>query len=148
MAWSDLKLNADQVNLNCKEVLFFGQCVTASGIKPNPVKVDTIRSWPFLTKLTELVSFIGSVNYLSRFNTRAQCFTKTIAITCKGEYWIYLASAPHWCIWENKRCCFSRLSFTVLWCVKTTVHRVWCFKERTLVYSSITCFWNGWKGHC
>ena len=38
-----LKLNADKMKLNCKEVPFFGQCVTASGIKPDPAKVDAIK---------------------------------------------------------------------------------------------------------
>ena len=64
-----LKLNAERVKLNCKEAPFFGQCVTVSGIKPDPAKVDTIKSWPILTNLTELNSFLGSVNYLSRFIT-------------------------------------------------------------------------------
>ena len=63
----NLKLNAITVKLNCKEVPFFGQCVTASGIKPDPAKVDAIKSWPIPTYLTELVSFLSSVNYLSRF---------------------------------------------------------------------------------
>ena len=34
----NLKLNADKVKLNCKEAPFFGQCVTASGIK-QPSKI-------------------------------------------------------------------------------------------------------------
>ena len=63
----NLKLNGDKVKLNCKEVQFSGQCVPASGIKPNPAKVDAIKGWPILTSLTELMSCLGSVNYLSRF---------------------------------------------------------------------------------
>ena len=50
-----LKLNADKVKLNCKEVPFFGQCTTALGIKADPSKVNTINSWPILTTLTELI---------------------------------------------------------------------------------------------
>ena len=63
----NLKLNADKVKLICKGVPFFGQCVTASGIKSDPAKVDAIKGWPILSNLTELMSFVGSVNYLSRF---------------------------------------------------------------------------------
>ena len=40
----NLKLNAEKVKLNCKEVPFFGQCVTASHIRLNPAKVDTIKT--------------------------------------------------------------------------------------------------------
>ena len=63
----NLKLNADKMKHNCKEVTFFGQCATASGIKPDPAKVDAFRGWPIPTNLTELMSFLGSVNYLSTF---------------------------------------------------------------------------------
>ena len=63
----DLKLNVNKVKLNCKEIPFFRQCVTALGIKPNPANVYTIQCWPILTKFTELMSFLGCVNYLSRF---------------------------------------------------------------------------------
>ena len=63
----NLKLNANKVKLNCKDVPFSGQCVTASRIRPNPAKVDAIKSCPILTNFTELMSFLGSVNYLSRF---------------------------------------------------------------------------------
>ena len=63
----DVKLNAIKVKLNCKEVPFFGQCVIASGIKPDPAKVNAIKSWPIPTNLTGLMSFLGCVNYLSRF---------------------------------------------------------------------------------
>ena len=55
------------MKLNCKEVPFFWQCVTASGIKADPVKLDVIKCWPIPTNLTEPMSFLGSVNYLSRF---------------------------------------------------------------------------------
>ena len=58
----NLKLNADKVKLNYQEVPFFGQCVTASVIKPDPAKVDAIKSWPIPSNLTELMSFLGSVN--------------------------------------------------------------------------------------
>ena len=55
------------MKLNYKEVPFLEQSVTASGIKPDPAKVDAIKSWPVLTFFTERMSFLGSVNYLSRF---------------------------------------------------------------------------------
>ena len=37
----NLKLNADKVKCKFKEVPFFGKCITASGIKPDPVNVGS-----------------------------------------------------------------------------------------------------------
>ena len=63
----DLHLNPDKVKINCKSVPFFGMILTESGIKPDPKKVEVIHNWPTPTNMSELLSFLGSVNYLSRF---------------------------------------------------------------------------------
>ena len=63
----DLHLNPDKVKINCKSVPFFGMVLTVHGIKPDPRKVETIKKWPVPQNVTELQSFLGSVNYLSRF---------------------------------------------------------------------------------
>ena len=41
--------------------------LTADGIKPDPKKVETIKKWAMPQNVTELQSFLGSVNYLSHF---------------------------------------------------------------------------------
>ena len=41
--------------------------LTADGIKPDPKKMETIKKWPVPQNVTELQSFLGSVNYLSCF---------------------------------------------------------------------------------
>ena len=41
--------------------------LTADGIKPDPKKIETIKKWPIQQNVTELQSFLGSVNYLSQF---------------------------------------------------------------------------------
>ena len=46
---------------------FFGQVLTKEGLRPDPHKVDVIKQWPTPTNVTELQSFLGSVNYLSKF---------------------------------------------------------------------------------
>ena len=59
----NLHLNPDKVKINCKSVPFFGMVLTADGIKPDPKKVETIENWPIPQNVTELQSFLGSVNY-------------------------------------------------------------------------------------
>ena len=63
----DLHLNPDKIKINCKSVPFFGMVLTADGIKPDPKKIETIKKWPIPQNVTELQSFLGSVNYLSQF---------------------------------------------------------------------------------
>ena len=43
---ADLKLNPSKIRLNCSKVPFFGQCISAEGIKPDPNKVKAIKDWP------------------------------------------------------------------------------------------------------
>ena len=46
---------------------FYGRILTKDGLKPDPHKVDVILQWPTSTCVTELQSFLGSVNYLCKF---------------------------------------------------------------------------------
>ena len=61
----DLHLNPEKVKINCTSVPFFGMILTKSGIKPDPKKVEATHNWPTPKNNTELLSFHGSVNYLS-----------------------------------------------------------------------------------
>ena len=63
----DLHLNPDKIQINVPNVPFFGQILTKDGLKPDPHKVDVIQQWPTPTCVTELQSFLGSVNYLCKF---------------------------------------------------------------------------------
>ena len=63
----DLHLNPDKVKINCRSMPFFGMVPTADGIKPDPKKIETIKKWPVPQNVTELQSFLGSVNYLPHF---------------------------------------------------------------------------------
>ena len=73
----DSKLNPSKISLNCSEVSFFGQCISAEGIKPDPQKVKAIKDWYMPSNVKEQ-SFFGSVNYLSHFVP--QCFKNFVTI--------------------------------------------------------------------
>ena len=62
----DMHLNPDKVQINCKEVPFFGNMLSKDGLRPDLNKVKLIQ-WPTPTNQKELQSFLGTVNYLSRF---------------------------------------------------------------------------------
>ena len=63
----DLHLNPDKIQINVPNVPFFGQILTKEGLRPDPHKVHVIKQWPTPTNVTELQSFLGSVNYLCKF---------------------------------------------------------------------------------
>ena len=63
----DMHLNLDKVKIDCLEVPFFGNVLSRDGVSPDTRKVKLIQQWPTPTNHKELQSFLGTVNYLSRF---------------------------------------------------------------------------------
>ena len=63
----DMHLNPDKVKIDCLKVPFFGNVLSKEGLSPDTRKVELIQQWPTLTNHKELQSFLGTVNYLSRF---------------------------------------------------------------------------------
>ena len=63
----DMHLNLDKIQINCKEVPFFGNTLSKDGLSPDMNNVKLIQEWLIPTNQKELQSFIGTVNYLSRF---------------------------------------------------------------------------------
>ena len=63
----DLHLNLDKIRINVDSVPFFGQTLTKNGLMMDENKWKVIQDWPILTNIKELQSFLGSVNYLSKF---------------------------------------------------------------------------------
>ena len=89
----DLHLNLNKVRINCKSVPFFGMVLTGDGIKPDPKKVEAIKNWPVPQNVTELQSFLGSVNYLSHFITGLSQLHKPLqALIKKNSEYIWTAT--------------------------------------------------------
>ena len=58
---------SDKVRINVDSVPFFGQTLTRKGLMMDKKKWKVIQDWAVLTNIKELQSFLGSVNYLSKF---------------------------------------------------------------------------------
>ena len=63
----DMHLNPDKIQINCKEVPFFGNTLSKDGLRPDMNKVKLIQEWLTPTNQKEIQSFLGTFNYLSRF---------------------------------------------------------------------------------
>ena len=64
------RLNFDKLQYKKTEVNFFGETYTTVGCKPAQSKISAIVEIPPLTCKKQVQSFIGMVNYLSKFSVR------------------------------------------------------------------------------
>ena len=64
---SGLRLNPSKCRLAHHEVDYLGFVVTASGIKPNPSKVEVVLNYPVPSNVKQLRHFLGMANYYRRF---------------------------------------------------------------------------------
>jgi hypothetical protein len=67
---NNVRFNSDKFQFKV-EALFFGLTWTPGGIRPDERKIKSIRDMPSPSNLTELQSFLGMVNYLTRFSPMA-----------------------------------------------------------------------------
>ena len=65
-----MKLNYDKLQYKQDEVEFFGETYTTSGHKPGKYKMSAITARPSPTNKKLVQSFIGMINYLSKFSPR------------------------------------------------------------------------------
>ena len=64
----NIKLNFDKLQYKQNEVDFFGETYTTSGCRPARSKVSVITAMPSPTNKKQAQSFMGMINYLSKFS--------------------------------------------------------------------------------
>ena len=64
---TDLHFNLDKCKFRCTQIPFFGHIIGAEGLQPHPRKIDSILSIDPSTSLADLQTFLGMVQFLSRF---------------------------------------------------------------------------------
>ena len=64
---TDLCFNANKCKIRCTEIPFFGNIICASGLKPDPRKIEAITDMDPSPSLADLQTFLGMVQFLSRF---------------------------------------------------------------------------------
>ena len=65
-----VKLNYDKLKFKCTEVNFYGKTYTTNGCKPAQNKITAIIEMPPPSSKKEVQSFIGMINYLTKFSPR------------------------------------------------------------------------------
>ena len=67
---NNIKLNLKKIQYKQKEVEFFGETYMTQGCKPSNTKVKAITEMPQPMNLKDLRTFLGIVQYLSKFSSR------------------------------------------------------------------------------
>ena len=66
----NVRLNYEKLQYKQSEAEFFGDTYTADGCKPSKGKVQAIVDMPASSYKKKVQSFIGMINYLSKFSAR------------------------------------------------------------------------------
>ena len=74
----DLHLNPEKIRVNVDSVSFFGQTLMKDGLQMDANKWQVIQNWSQPKNVKELKSFLGSVNYLSKFIPHLSSFRKPL----------------------------------------------------------------------
>lgn len=67
LAEKQLYIRMHKCTFNAPEVKFLGHIVGNDQVKPDPKKVEVVRNWPVPQNVHHLRSFLGLVNYFSKF---------------------------------------------------------------------------------
>ena len=81
----NLHLNPEKIRINVDSVPFFRQTLTKDGLQMDANKWQVIQNWPQPKNVMELQSFLGSVNYLSKFIPHLSSFRKLLQDLLKSS---------------------------------------------------------------
>ena len=82
---NNLQINLDKCSFFQERIRFLGHILSASGSEPFPERLDVIRRFPLPTTVTQLRSFLGTVNYCHRFIPNSSNLTAPLSALNKGH---------------------------------------------------------------
>ena len=93
----DLVFNPQKTHMKAQAINFFGCLYDASGVHPDPGKVDAICTLPAPTNIAELQEFLDLVTYLSPFIPSLSTLTAPLGELLKKDTdfnWNHTYDAP------------------------------------------------------
>ena len=61
---ANLKIKPEKCHLFQKELHYLGHVISAKGVQPNPLRVETVVNWQHPVNKTDLRAFLGLANLL------------------------------------------------------------------------------------
>ena len=85
-----MRFNPTKCQFRKTEVKFFGLMLTRQGVVPDPAKIEALSKLPEPKTENLLQSFLGIVNYLSRFDSQIANLTHNLrALLKKGNEFVW-----------------------------------------------------------
>ena len=86
----NIKLNKEKFRFKLRSIPFMGNVITDEGLKPDPGKVEAIVQMPAPQNRSDVLRFIGMVNYLSPFCPNLSAVTQPLrALTQSGAVFMW-----------------------------------------------------------
>src|SRR6266436_72405 len=85
-----LFLKPEKCKFEQKEVKYLGLVILKDHVAMDPTKVHRVMEWPTPTKVKEVQSFLGFVNFYQKFIRDFSNVTRPLyALTCKTQWWVW-----------------------------------------------------------
>ena len=98
-----MRFNPAKCQFKQRQVKFFGLILTPEGVVPDPAKIEALRNLPEPKDEKLLQSFLGMVNYLSRFNLYMANMTHNLRALFKKRYKSKVDRCPQFGLQKNYR---------------------------------------------
>ena len=80
----NLCINVSKCSFSKPEVKFLGHSISAKGIRPLPRRAEVITKFPLPKTVSQLRSFLGTVNYCHRFIPNLSSVSSPLSALCSG----------------------------------------------------------------
>ncbi len=85
-----LFLKPEKCKFKQKEVEYLGLVISKDHVAMDPTKVRGVMEWPTPTKVKEVQSFLGFVNFYQKFiHDFSDIAHPLYALTCKTQWWVW-----------------------------------------------------------
>ena len=93
MQKAGMTLNKEKCQFLQKRIMFLGQLIDESGIRPDPGKVAAIKTMTVPSNVVQLRRFLGMINHLSKFAPNLADKTKPLRdLLIKNNQWVWEAA--------------------------------------------------------
>lgn len=80
-----LKLQPEKCHFLRKEIMYLGHLITENGVKPDPSKINSVKTYPRPRKVKDIRAFLGFVGYYRRFIPRFSEIAKPLTHLLKKD---------------------------------------------------------------